>query len=595
MAVRLVLLAILCVIPFTAARASQPYPSPLAVVVDPKGETAFVALHGTNAVAVVDLKAGKVLKEIAVDAGPYDLAATADTVYVSCSRGDSLVLIDRAKWTVRTKIAVGQDPRGIAVDEGYKSIFVACHDGKFLQWFDLAGKPLRAAALQGFPDRIAAVSGGGTAAALEQDGSEWRQPTAIQADEGLIVTMRWMDQTSNARAIAAFANSNPVVVHQRPRNHLPATQIAQGWVFVNSLTRSFSLYEFRPSITLDEPQRGFADPSDVVGDAKRLYIASAGTDQVLFIDSRKLADYTNKRVEALNGPANDPALAGYRNLQLPDDLTATRHFALARIPVGANPRRLGLSGDGKTLVVSNHLGDSLTVIDTDKLRVVRTISLGGPKHDAARRGEILFNSAKLTFSQQFTCASCHPNGGSDGLNWDLPRDGVGNFVQTRSLLGVRHTAPYGWHGTSKTLADRVRGTLETLHQYKPSAAEVDAIAAYLETLEPPRLLPVQDKKAVARGKALFEGKAQCNKCHRREMLDDELTHDIGTRAEGDLKAAFDTPPLHGVARTAPYLHDGRAATLTEVFSKHNPAQRHGAAHTLTAEEMADLVEYLKSL
>ena len=101
------------------------------------------------------------------------------------------------------------------------------------------------------------------------------------------------------------------------------------------------------------------------------------------------------------------------------------------------------SSDGKTLVVSNHLSDSLTLIDTDSLKVRRHIDLGGPKPDNARRGEILFHSAKFTVQQQFTCASCHPDGGSDGLNWDLPRDGVGNFLNTRSLLGVKDTAPYG--------------------------------------------------------------------------------------------------------------------------------------------------------
>src|SRR5947209_6702050 len=74
----------------------QPHASPLGLAVDATGKIAYVALHGRAAVALVDLQAGKVLREIAVDAGPYDLAATADTVYVTCADGDSLVLLDRA-------------------------------------------------------------------------------------------------------------------------------------------------------------------------------------------------------------------------------------------------------------------------------------------------------------------------------------------------------------------------------------------------------------------------------------------------------------------------------------------------------------------
>src|SRR5262249_53723827 len=155
-----------------------------------------------------------------------------------------------------------------------------------------------------------------------------------------------------------------------------------------------------------------------------------------------------------------------------DDLTLSRRYVTARLPTQANPRRLALSGDGRTLVVSNHLADSLTVIDAATLSVTRHIALGGPEPDAVRRGEVLFNSGKLTTQGQFTCASCHPDGGNDGLNWDLTRDGIGNFMNTRALWGVKDTAPYGWLAGSPTLEDRVAGTLRTLHGHEPQGTEV---------------------------------------------------------------------------------------------------------------------------
>src|SRR5205807_682736 len=98
---------------------------------------------------------------------------------------------------------------------------------------------------------------------------------------------------------------------------------------------------------------------------------------------------------------------------------ASRHYIQARVATGANPRRLALSGDERTIVVSNYLGDSLTVIDRATLRVRKQIQLGHVPLSAARRGEVLFNSSKITFLGQFSCASCHPNGDQDGLNWDL--------------------------------------------------------------------------------------------------------------------------------------------------------------------------------
>jgi cytochrome c peroxidase len=245
---------------------------------------------------------------------------------------------------------------------------------------------------------------------------------------------------------------------------------------------------------------------------------------------------------------------------------------------------------------------------------LRVHAQGVPPNDAVRRGEILFNSAKITFQGQFSCASCHPNGGADGLNWDLPRDGIGNFKNTKSLLGVKDTPPYGWLGTSPTLADRVLGTLRTVHRYEPSEAEVSDLVAYLESLPaPPSPLPLSPKgrggesaplappgrgvggegEAIARGKALFEGKARCAVCHSGPAGDDGKIHDVGTGTfPGEDR--FNTASLRGLSQTAPYLHDGRAATLEEIFTKHNPKQRHGDAHKLSSDEFRDLMAYLRA-
>jgi YVTN family beta-propeller protein len=316
---------------------------------------------------------------------------------------------------------------------------------------------------------------------------------------------------------------------------------------------------------------------------------------VLALDTAKLWNYLTQH----RGVAGRfMGAGGYGAKQyIVDDLTASRRFVIARLPTQANPRRLGLSGDGKTLVVSNYLADSLTVIDAVNLQVLKQIPLGGPPLDAARRGEILFNSARTTFQGQFSCASCHPNGDADGLNWDLSRDGVGNFKNTKSLLGVKDTAPYGWLGTSSTLEDRVAGTLRTLHRYEPREEEVRDLAAYLAALAPP--VPAAQRgteaaEAVARGKALFERKGRCAACHSGPTYDDGKLHNVGTgTVPGEDR--FNTPSLRGVGRTAPYLHDGRAATLEDIFIQYNLKQQHGDADQLSADELADLVAYLKSL
>ncbi len=411
----------------------------------------------------------------------------------------------------------------------------------------------------------------------------------------------WDDRWPNYRTYprgALVPDKTFVVLNAEklPKTDIPSTQVAQGWVFSNALTlveprspeKRPVRFDFRTAL-LDEPNRAYADPSDVLisPDGKQAFVSCGGADTVLAIDLLKLRKHLHQLY---------PPRANNDDYGVIQDLTASRHYVVAKLPTQANPRRLGLSGNGNTLVVSNYLADSLTVIDTENLKVVKHIPLGGPEPNAARRGEILFNSAKLTFQGQFSCASCHPNGGADGLNWDLTRDGVGNFKNTKSLLGIKDTAPYGWLGTSPTLEDRVKGTLRTLHRYEPTDEELGDLAAYLKTLKPPEPPAVkeEDKLAVARGKALFDGKGRCASCHSGPAFDDGKSHDVGTGSfPGEDR--FNTPSLRGIGRTAPYLHDGSAETLEAIFKERNSKQRHGEADKLTDEELADLMRYLKSL
>jgi YVTN family beta-propeller protein len=553
------------------------FKSPLGLAVDQTGQRAYVAQHTAGTVAVVDLKAGKVLREIAVGRGPFDLVMIKGTLYASCEAADTVVEADPESGLIRRCWRIGQAPRRVFVGGEGDVLGVVCRDEDSFRSVNL-----ESAKIESVPPRL---WGDGDAAWLfvAADG----RPPSRKA-------RKFLAAVSNVRDMEEAEFPEPLgkvqaYLYQLPKSSVPATQIAQGWVFANAFQLD-SGSSTAPIGLLDEPQRGYADPSGVViaPASWKIFIACAGADTVLAVDVRRFYEYISRRrvaLKSLYGP------------DVYDNLIASRQIVAARLATQANPRRLAISGDGKTLVASNYLGDSLTVIDVERLEVVRHIPLGGSPPDAARRGEILFNSGKMTFQGQFTCASCHPNGGSDGLTWDLERDGIGNFKKTKPLLGVKDTAPYGWHGSSPTLADRVRGTLRTLHRHEPTDADLSDLVAYLKSLPPPRPLPVLkvDQPAVDRGQAIFQGKGQCASCHHRVALDDGKSHDIGTRGPTDTQDRFDTPALRGVARTAPYLHDGRAATLKEVFTKHDPKQRHGAAHTLTKDELADLIAYLKSL
>lgn len=102
-----------------------------------------------------------------------------------------------------------------------------------------------------------------------------------------------------------------------------------------------------------------------------------------------------------------------------------------------------------------------------------------------------------------------------------------------------------------------------------------------------------DVALAEQGFLLFNGKAGCSGCHRTaEFTGPVVTTRITLNApQGGLAGGIKTPGLRGVARTAPYFHDGSARTLREVMDVY--AGRITPA--LSSAEKDAVVEYMKSL
>jgi cytochrome c peroxidase len=71
--------------------------------------------------------------------------------------------------------------------------------------------------------------------------------------------------------------------------------------------------------------------------------------------------------------------------------------------------------------------------------------------------------------------------------------------------------------------------------------------------------------------------------------------DVGTRHKWDRQGKFDVPHLNNIYDHAPYLHNGIAATLEEIWTVYNPDDTHGVTNDLTKDQLNDLIEYLKTL
>ena len=87
---------------------------------------------------------------------------------------------------------------------------------------------------------------------------------------------------------------------------------------------------------------------------------------------------------------------------------------------------------------------------------------------------------------------------------------------------------------------------------------------------------------------------RCSYCHSGIKGTSQKSFDVGTRKPTDNSGMLDTPQLTNIALTAPYLHDGSAQTLEEIWTIYNPEDKHGRTNDLTKDELNDLIEYLRT-
>lgn len=126
---------------------------------------------------------------------------------------------------------------------------------------------------------------------------------------------------------------------------------------------------------------------------------------------------------------------------------------------------------------------------------------------------------------------------------------------------------------------------------------------------PPNLLYNPDgelTEAQKKGKEIFERTHdksgneipvvnRCVTCHPAPYFTNKQMADVGTLALSDDSILFDTPHLNNVFASPPYLHDGRAKTLEEIWTIYGKTEQHGSVNDLTKIELNELIEYLKSL
>jgi DNA-binding beta-propeller fold protein YncE len=583
------------------AASDSPCHSAINASFSPDGATLAVGDATMKSLSLIDPATRKISRSVALTGSPDGLAWAADggRVFVAESGAGRIAEVNPADGTITRRFATGRYPRGLAVVTRRK-LLLACDWGlDRLTAIDLTnGKTLanipagcQPTCVAVSPDESVAVVSNlipATAATAPEHAAEI---TIVDLDKlAAGPKVRLPTGSTNARGITVSADGKRAfVVHTLGRFHLPTTQLDRGWVNTNALsvidlkTRTLSA-----TVLLDQVMDGAADPWDVAIDprGRNLYITLSGVHQMAVVDLEGLTK-----------------IIGSGSASLANDLSALHRNKLIRrinLPV-KGPRGIGVSPDGVNIAVAGYYSGNVVMLDADGGNPA-SIPLGPqPEPDLVRRGEIAFHDAGLCFQRWLSCATCHPGARSDGLNWDLLNDGVGNPKNTRSMLLSHATPPVMSLGVREKMEVAVRTGFIHIQFTEPGPGDVEAVIAYLKSLEPaasPHRNPDGSlTESAARGEKIFHRPAVgCAGCHPAPLFTDLALSDVGTASNRDPgSTGYDTPTLVGLWRNPPYLHDGRAATLREVLVDHNADDRHGNTSTLGTADIDDLVEYLLSL
>lgn len=591
------------------------YYSPINVTVSGKNDMMYIVAQDMGMLLEAD-PAGKVIKKVEVGNHPHSAVVDSDgkLCYVSNQWSDFISVVDLGSFKVTDTIYTGNGPAGVELSRDGKFLYAVNSFGNDISVIDLQTKTeVKRLSAGNNPTGIKSSPDGSTVyvpsrrALLTPYGSPLLTEITVLNGSTHRVTEHMNIESVHLMENIAFTPEGDLAIFTMlsPKNLVPSIQVERGFM----MTHGIGIIDRKNpgrviQLLIDEPNSYYPDLFDIeiTPDGKKAFLSSSGVDciSVLSIDSiRNILNETPEEV-----------LKTYAN-----NLGISSRFVISRIYVGANPKGMALSNDGKRLYVAEMLEDRISAISTDELRVTNTIDLGGPARlTVTRKGRRLLNNAGHTFQNQYSCYTCHPDTHEDGLVYNMASKDMGrNVTNTQSLRNISHTSPYKWNGKNQSIykQDGMRFSTVLTRTEPFDYKELDAITAYIASgvPNPPNLMFNPDGELTAvqkRGKEIFDRTHdtkgneipsinRCVTCHPAPYFTNRQLLDVGTLAASDDSILFDVPHLNNIFASAPYLHDGRAATLEEIWTVYGTTEQHGAVNDLTKTQLNELIEYLKAL
>jgi cytochrome c553 len=225
----------------------------------------------------------------------------------------------------------------------------------------------------------------------------------------------------------------------------------------------------------------------------------------------------------------------------------------------------------------------------------------------AQQGRRLFHDATdqhLTPSGIVACATCHPDGGDDGLTWFLHTATIAPKVRRTPSASVSPSVgALHWDGEFDSASTLSITTIRNLMGGDALLIDPQNLAAYMAELPPlpARPVAVERRADTEAGRVLFnsgsESVSPCVNCHLGDEYSDGEMHSVLPPAT-DTDAQMDsvvTPGLRGVRARSPYFHDGRSPGLIDAIRVHADEQSRTYGDAMNDTQLEQLALYLLTL
>ena len=575
----------------------EPRVQPRALALSPGARRLYVSGERSGDVSIVDLTSDRVVARVTACSEPAGVLVAPDerTVFVACSNDGSLVRIDAARRAVTGAAPTAPKPWGLAWSGDASTLYVSHLLGPGVSAFDAAGLRARGATrLEAVPRvRDPRVPNGESRGLYDVAVRQGAAAEELWLPHLLLSTETAQTPTGSAGALELDFETTV----------FPAMSVVAGGARVAYLSAASLGVDLaaRRRLGMQSITSG-PRAMDFTPDGRYALVVNASSDDLVVIDAARRVEAPQGLVRPLGGRMPEGVVVAPDGARAYVDLRNTSAVAVLRLRAGAEG--LEVTRDGETIA-----------------RVARD-----PMPAALRLGQRVFysaNSTELPITQNFwvACASCHVEGRSDGVVWRFkvgPRDtpsNAGGALGTGALLrtGMFAAVDDYW----RVITEEQGGDGEAFRDDPTLRPYLAALRDYVNLAIPLPVPPRTDAAMVARGRALFNrDDVGCATCHAGERFTDAdrgtlaapRLYDVGAcntdaawpdrphaDAEGRPREAclFETPGLRGVADSAPYLHDGSAATLRDALER--TRGRMGHIETLSEPEIDALVEYMRSL